>query len=147
MTVAEWKALSLGPVAGKRDRKDVQNLLSTWNTSVLFTLTLNLRTTDQTHVDQHQRLKRARQRSALGTWQSWACGLRRPAGFWRGCGTPWSVRPSPGAFPRWGKRSPSARRRAGRSDGERRRTCPPRCGLRHQQRRYYPQPPRYSCVT
>lgn len=42
MTVAEWKALSLGPVAGKRERKDVQKRLSTWNTSVLFTLTLNL---------------------------------------------------------------------------------------------------------
>lgn len=43
MTVAEWKALSLGPVAGKRERNDVQKRLSTWNTSVLFTLTLNLR--------------------------------------------------------------------------------------------------------
>lgn len=42
MTVAEWKARSLGPVAGKRERKDVQKRLSTWNTSVLFTLTLNL---------------------------------------------------------------------------------------------------------
>lgn len=42
MTVAEWKARSLGPVAGKRERNDVQKRLSTWNTSVLFTLTLNL---------------------------------------------------------------------------------------------------------
>jgi len=41
--VAEWKALSLGPDAGKRERKDVQKRSSTWNTSVLFTLTLNLK--------------------------------------------------------------------------------------------------------
>lgn len=40
MTVAVWKALSLGP--GNRDRRDVQNRLSTWNMSVLFTLWLNL---------------------------------------------------------------------------------------------------------
>lgn len=42
MTVAEWNALSLGPLAGKRERKEVQNRLSTWKASVEFTRTLNL---------------------------------------------------------------------------------------------------------
>lgn len=42
MTVAEWNALSLGPLAGKRERKEVQNRFSTWKASVEFTRTLNL---------------------------------------------------------------------------------------------------------
>jgi len=42
MTVAVWNALSLGPLAGKRERKEVQNRFSTWKASVEFTRTLNL---------------------------------------------------------------------------------------------------------
>lgn len=42
MTVAEWNALSLGPLAGKRERKEVQKRFSTWKASVEFTRTLNL---------------------------------------------------------------------------------------------------------
>lgn len=44
MMVAEWNALSLGPLAGKRERKEVQNRFSTWKASVEFTRTLNLET-------------------------------------------------------------------------------------------------------
>ncbi len=58
MTVAEWNALSLGPLAGKRERKEVQNRFSTWKASVEFTRTLNL----ETGVDGNKKLKEKKAR-------------------------------------------------------------------------------------